>query len=213
MNEYSYRTPSTGVAGRRARRDRRTRRTMRRISPTKLVAAYRSASLRVEVCVVPCIVTSPPGHCDAIVNAANERLQGTGFTPSECAVRLRGEGLVYPPQVVDGLVAEAGGVELAAACHALPELAPGGIRCRVGTAVTTPAFGELLASYSHVVHAVAPLYDELESELWRKDLTAAFVAAFSHADALNLGTIAVPLLGAGARGAPPEEAAEVAAHS
>jgi len=110
------------------------------------------------------------------------------------------------------------------AMRAMPELPPGsGIRCRQGAAVTTPAFGELRTCYSYVVHAVAPDYAAHETtsgatsgvrhDEWRSSLLGCFLAAFGEADAHALQVLAVPMLGAGARGAPLEEAASVAAEA
>lgn len=236
----------------------------------------------------------------ALLNPANERLVGTLFTPSEANARLLGEGLIYPCQSVDGLVAEFGGSELARACQALPVTEPGtGERCPVGEAVLTPAFGELVASFDILIHTVAripinPLLpsnalsakaqlpvsppavptlshdparttrerkplpssiagvamsctltqpprsagDALRPQLcfpssafltrkraflqtqaapfwgdakWPLQLGSCYDAALSLALQHGVGSLAAPLLGAGARGAPPSEAARVAA--
>ena len=99
---------------------------LRTVSPNVRLASWVTASrLRVEVHITPCIVTSPPAACSAraaaLVNPANERLQGTQFTPSECNWRLApGTTLIYPPQVVDGIVSALGGAALAEARAALP---------------------------------------------------------------------------------------------
>ena len=174
------------------------------VAQNTLIAAWRAGSHWVECSLTPCLVTSPPGGVAALVNPANERLQGTLFTPSECSRRLPGgvAGIIYPPQVVDGLVSELGGAALAAACEAL-----GG--CETGAAVVTPATGELTACFSHVVHAVAPMYRD--DGRWRSQLEGTYLAAFDAAAAAGLPSLGVPLLGAGARGAPVAAAAEAAA--
>ena len=98
----------------------------------------------------------PADDCDALVNPANERLEGTRFTPGECAKYLApGTNLIYPPQVIDGLVHGArgdssggdssGGAAVAAAITALPIVAGDDVRCPTGDAVATAAYGELLA--------------------------------------------------------------------
>ena len=69
----------------------------------------------------------PPPQCEALLNPANEQLVGTRFTPAECVRNLRGardDAIIYPPQVVDGLVHELGGAALAEALAALPAAAP-----------------------------------------------------------------------------------------
>lgn len=157
----------------------------------------------------PCIVTSPPGRCDGLVNPANELLQGTLFTPSECARYLLSETIIYPPQAIDGIVTELGGAALADALLAMPMLAHGR-RCPTGSAVTTPAYGELLACFTHIVHACAPFYGSAE---WRDALRSCYHAAFDAADDAGCAVLAVPLLGAGARGAPAAEASRVAAEA
>jgi len=192
---------------------------MLRVNPTFLLATWRGSgrnSPRVQVYETPCIVTSPPNHltvCDALVNAANERLEGTQFTPSECNRRLLGETIIYPPQAVDGLVTEFGGPPLSEACANVPESPIGsGLRCPTGGAVLTESFGELVSSYSHIIHAVAPFYGD-DRDVWCCQLLKCYNSAFRTAANARLQVIAVPLLGAGARGAPTKEAAELAALS
>ena len=197
-------------------------RSIQTLSPNLHFGSWRVASslLRVELYVTPCIVTSPPRRrCNALVNPANERLQGTRFTPGECARYLApGSNLLYPPQAIDGIVhgargdssGDAGGAAaLAELISAMPVEADG-VRCPTGCAVATRSTGELAECYDHVIHAVAPFY---EAERWRELLLCAYHAAFDTAASEDIGAacIAVPLLGAGARGAPIDAAAEVAA--
>lgn len=174
-----------------------------KLTANTVIASWRAATHRVACSLTPCIVTSPPDGVTALVNPANERLQGTQFTPNECSRRLPGglAGIIYPPQVIDGLVTELGGPAMAAALEEA-----GG--CMTGRAVVTPATGELTACFTHVVHTVAPFHGD---EQWREQLADAYRAAFDASCAAGLAELAVPLLGAGARGAPPAEAADVAA--
>ena len=82
--------------------------------------SWRAArDFTVEVAGPACVVTAPwhirPEFC-ALLNPANEQLGGTRFTPAECVRNLRGardDAIIYPPQVVDGLVHELGGAALA----------------------------------------------------------------------------------------------------
>ena len=192
---------------------------MRRLTPSTLFAAFRTPrSLRVELYLTPCIVTFPPGgKCDALVNPANERLVGTRFTPGECARYLApGTTLIYPPQCVDGLVHGARGDSsvprdseaLAAELAALPIVEGDDVRCPTGGAVATAAHGEMRVCYSHLIHVAAPFF---QNERWRELLHSTFTNAFVVAESIGVETVAVPLCGAGARGAPESDAAAVAA--
>ena len=161
----------------------------------------------------------PGGSCDVLINPANERLVGTQFTPGECEKYLApGTNLFYPPQAIDGLVHGArgdssggdssGGAALAAAISELPIVQGEDIRCPTGSSVLTAAYGDLRECYAHVVHCVAPFYD---SDRWHEQLLSCYMSAFDIADSCGAETVAVPLLGAGARGAPIELAADIAA--
>jgi O-acetyl-ADP-ribose deacetylase (regulator of RNase III) len=190
------------------------------VLPTNtLVGVWRTSALRIEVHLTPCIVTSPPGgSCGALVNPANERLAGTRFTPGECARYLAaGTNLLYPPQVIDGLVHGArgdssgdgaGAAALAAAIAALPVVAGSDVRCVTGGAVATAAFGELSECYSTVVHTCPPFFG---ADDWQELLRSCYARALAVAEERGASTVAVPLLGAGARGAPECEACDVAA--
>lgn len=185
-----------------------------KVDPTVRLAQWKSAWCKVFLFEVPCIVTAPPGGgtCDALVNPCNERLEGTQFTPSEVVANLPTAGtVIYPPQSIDGLVTELGGPELAAACSAL-----GGLP--TGSAAITPAFGELLGTYKNIVHACAPIYhgedkawNGAEADSWSSALHDCYHATYSAADDAGLANLAMPLLGAGARGAPAGKAAHIAA--
>ena len=58
---------------------------MHRLSPVARIASWRSVpGIDVELHLTPCIVTFPPhAGCSALVNPANERLEGTRFTPAK----------------------------------------------------------------------------------------------------------------------------------
>jgi len=133
-------------------------------------------------------------------------------------------------------VHEHGGHALALELRKVP-VDTNGRRCAIGAAVSTPAVGGLGLSFAHLLHVVPPLRS---STTWKHDLFTCYsraldlanLAAQTHRVApigscrltsavVNepLSTnevssaafhIATPLLGAGARGASPEEAAEVA---
>ncbi|CAK9057860.1 Macro domain-containing protein, partial [Durusdinium trenchii] len=67
--------------------------------------------------------------------------------------------------------------------------------------------------FEHIVHAAPPMYTSTD---WEHKLSRCWKAALEKAWSLGLGTslkVASPLLGAGACGAPVEEAAQVAARA
>ena len=194
-----------------------------------------AAIASIEVHRTACIVTHPPGGDDAnaaLVNPANERLQGTRFTPNECWTNLHGDPStgrwdadlpVYPHQSIDGLVSEFGGEELRIALDAI---SGSDVRCPTGSALATPALGELRELYRVLIHCVPPFYPvpraqqakakqeaQRTSVLWAAQLSATYHAAFDIARRDGLSTLAVPILGAGARGAPLAEALAVAAEA
>jgi O-acetyl-ADP-ribose deacetylase (regulator of RNase III) len=126
-----------------------------------------------------------------------------------------GSGMLYPTQAVDGVVHRLGGAALRQAlADAAPEL--GGVRCDVGAAVITPAVGAL-TEFDLIAHTPPPFWPGIASQHaeWATQLGGCYVAS---AAALRRATatdaplrIAVPLLGAGAAGAPVAAAARAAA--
>ena len=106
--------------------------------------------------------------CRALLNPANPSLAGTarpyfprgGPLPPPPPAGLEtssrgwggidaGEGMLYPAQVVDGLVHAHAGGRLRAALAEV-EAGEGGVRCAVGGALATPAFE--LAAFDIVAH-------------------------------------------------------------
>lgn len=185
---------------------------------------HGNALAAIEVHRTACIVTHPPSGekaNHALVNPANETLVGTQFTPDECWRNLHGDPttgrwdkdfVVYPTQAVDGLVTEFGGEELRIALEAKPVDAQGR-RCPVGSAVLTPATFELRELYDNLIHAVPPFYRMLAPSEWSELLCATYKSVFDTAHRAGFATLALPLLGAGARGAPKAEAMRVAAEA
>jgi len=214
-------------------------------------AALRHGRRAAQVWLTKDVVTSPPGgFCNVLVNPGNEKLVGTRLPyfprggpvpedPVDTRARTErdwlppgfvtqwggmevGAKLVYPIQTVDGMVSMLGGWGLRRACQALPEQAPGGIRCPVGEAVVTPATGRLGEYFRHIVHTVPPFYDAGDDGLPSPGWTAALercwersldLAARQPVPSGEEPSIAAPLLGAGARGAPPEHAVALAARA
>lgn len=119
-------------------------------------------------------------HVDAIVNAANERLQQGGGT---C-------GAIF---------AAAGAQKLQAACDKIGH-------CPVGGAVATPAFA---LPARHVIHAVGPVWrggNAGEEEALR----SCYREALALAVKLNDASIAFPLISSGSYGYPKDQAIDVA---
>lgn len=122
---------------------------------------------------------------DAIVNAANQALAGGGG--------------------VDGAIHRAAGPELSAACKAIPMVRPF-VRCPTGEARITPGF-RLPARW--IVHTVGPVWaggSAGEPELLASCHRESLRLALEH----DVGSIALPAIGCGVFGYPPDLAAEVA---
>jgi len=138
--------------------------------------------------------------------------QPLGYTSSWGGMDV-GTGMLYPASVVDGIVHQLGGQQLAAQCK-LIHLLRGG--CPVGTAVSTSMGGKRLrTAYDSVIHTTPPFYNQegqeeqeqidLLGRCYRKSLDLAFQQSSSSAingDGSSSIRIACPLLGAGARGFP-----------
>ena len=196
----------------------------------------------VELYVTPDIVALPPvstgsSHCTgtswrrsfrktfALVNSANERLEGTRFNTSEAARTFQNTNRVYPEQTVDGRVYELGGTALQEDLSAMPADANGS-RCPIGKAVLVNLDVEkspLSQSFHHIVCTVAPVY---MSPGWQPALGRCYRSALDRIWAQatkdkslseeNCATelcVALPLLGAGAKGIPCDIAATIAAGS
>jgi O-acetyl-ADP-ribose deacetylase (regulator of RNase III) len=101
----------------------------------------------------------------------------------------------------------------------VPTQEHGGVRCSAGAAVLTRSHGELKELYGALLHAVAPFYPgetEAAAEAageaargdgegaaagWEATLTRTYRASLDEAVRHGLRSVAMPLLGAGARGA------------
>ncbi len=121
---------------------------------------------------------------DAIINAANEMLQGGGG--------------------VDGAIHRKAGYELLRECEKLP--LKNGMRCPFGEARITGA-GNLDAKY--VIHAVGPIYDEMRENA-DELLANAYKNAFDLARENDCKSVAVPAISCGIFGFPIRRAAKIA---
>lgn len=123
-----------------------------------------------------------------------------------------GEGMLFPVSVVDGLVHLHGGWKVTAECSwkRLAMRRHGGDACPIGTAVETSAGNDKLADhYDRIIHTTPPFYkhDDNPEEMLAKCYESALAKAISGQNGVR---VAVPLLGAGARGFPSDVAIHVA---
>eukprot|EP00559_Dactyliosolen_fragilissimus_P002519 CAMPEP_0184867332 /NCGR_PEP_ID=MMETSP0580-20130426/26098_1 /TAXON_ID=1118495 /ORGANISM="Dactyliosolen fragilissimus" /LENGTH=146 /DNA_ID=CAMNT_0027367555 /DNA_START=284 /DNA_END=721 /DNA_ORIENTATION=+ len=129
-----------------------------------------------------------------------------------------GDGMMFSSNVIDGIVHQLGGLELAWHCFNVPSQNEIGEKCPVGSAVATPAGGRLSDEYDAIIHTSPPFFkhhDDAEKFLhicYRKSLQTAFDEANLFREGNNSLRVALPLLGAGCRGFPIGKALKVAAH-
>lgn len=137
-----------------------------------------------------------------------------------------GDRMLYAGQVIDGQVHALGGAALREACEALPPRDGDGRRCAIGEAALTCAPGELGRHFRHIVHTATPAFrgdchagEQAAVGAWATALGSCYESSLELAarccgePGQDEFTLAIPLLGAGARGAPAREASEVAAGS
>jgi O-acetyl-ADP-ribose deacetylase (regulator of RNase III) len=131
-----------------------------------------------------------------------------------------GTGMLYPVSVVDGLVHQLGGWQLQAELRWLQCLNPQ--PCPIGTAVMTTAgaaSSPLRQHYDAVIHTTPPFYQYYDSSSGDNNnpelpLRSCYESTFDllqHECQTQPVLAAFPLLGAGARGFPPDRALAVAA--
>ncbi|EFJ07888.1 hypothetical protein SELMODRAFT_132911 [Selaginella moellendorffii] len=105
---------------------------------------------------------------------------------------------------VDGVIHKVAGPRLLSACQRLPDVAPHGVKCEVGQAVSTKAFN---LPVSRVIHAVGPVYEGRESDA---DLEKTYASALALAATEGIKHIVFPPLSCRIYGYPYSEGAEVA---
>uniref|UniRef100_A0A7S2XRZ4 Macro domain-containing protein n=1 Tax=Attheya septentrionalis TaxID=420275 RepID=A0A7S2XRZ4_9STRA len=178
------------------------------------------------------------GNCHVLINPSNPELSGVknfpyfprgGPVPKESVKSMHkdwqplgyvsnwggmevGNGMLYAVSVVDGLVHQLGGTRLEMECRV-----KGGFwtteKCPVGTAVVTSPGGEQLKQhYDAIVHTTPPFYSHHSNPV--ENLKSCYREAFKAAFDLQTlrPRVALPLIGAGARGFPNDVAIEVAAY-
>lgn len=136
-----------------------------------------------------------------------------------------GEEMMFPASVIDGLVHLYGGPTLQAECaeRRAGSAKLGDESCSIGTAVeTTAGRGALRHDYDRIIHTAPPFYqpnDANNALLLSKCYVSSLQIACGptrplcdHDDEAGI-RVAVPLLGAGARGFPHRVAIDVAAQN
>lgn len=185
-----------------------------------------------------------PTSIRALVNPTNEELIGTVLpyfpmaeppppdllTTNWGSASIIGSGMFYAVQTVDGIVALHGGTALRNACKQLPihesvELIGGGgnqsggfgsVRCPVGSAVITDAFGDAITkNYQLIVHTVPPLWPGVGGSKLKEEsaiflLRSCYYEAFNSGFSAGASTVTTPFIGAGSRKAPESRAIDCA---
>lgn len=183
-------------------------------------------ALRVLVAVTSDVVTAPPFEARGLVNPANTALCGTRLpyfpvqdggkgnaNPLQTSDRWggmeAGDRLRYPVQAVDGLVTIQCGQGLRDYVARLPR-DQDGLACREGGAVATPAFGGLRGTFDVLVHTAVPTYARGRGALLSDCYASVLGLCEAHSSASGVSFFACPLLGAGARQWPLDEAVAAA---
>ncbi len=122
-----------------------------------------------------------------------------------------GDQMLYPAQVVDGLVHQLGGTKLRYECKMIRAIYGG---CPIGSAVSTShGDAKLRREYDRIVHTPPPFYKNNDGDNDPVEgLRHCYRAALGMAYSLDgVERVACPIIGAGARGFPLEIAINVAA--
>jgi hypothetical protein len=179
----------------------------------------------------------PPPGSSCLLVPSNERLCGTRFshfsvggpTPSAPIIGERpsnpqqattttriAQHILYPCEAVDGVISELGGPQQEQEIqNCVPSTGSDDddessfypIRCPTGEARRVPAVGMLRHNLQWLILAVAPFWKSRPD--WEKQLHLAFASSY----ALSTWILVAPLLGAGTRGIPVQDAARIAAES
>jgi O-acetyl-ADP-ribose deacetylase (regulator of RNase III) len=175
---------------------------------------------------------------DYLVNPANVALIGTRFAyfpvggpvppvPEDTALESAvfassrwggmsaGENMMYPVEVLDGQVHELGGHELFKYLQELPILANRDdagqqVRCNIGQAISSPAYGNLSSLFGEIIHTVPPFMHAVD---WETQLFDCYTNSFKLAFKTRSESVASVVLGAGCRNIPFSDAARIAAHA
>ncbi|KAI2495710.1 Macro domain [Fragilaria crotonensis] len=202
----------------------------------ELIHRFTAATSRsIEIWTTTCIVTNFRKKATVLVNPSNPQLSGVknfpyfprgGPVPDEIPRSMHkdwqplgfvsqwggmevGSGMLYPVSVVDGLVHHLGGWRLQAECRLKAIMAKNSEACPVGHAVVTSSgSGKLREFYEKIVHTTPPFFR------YHDNPQGALGTCYENALHLAFkegARVATPLLGAGARGFPIDEAISVAA--
>jgi O-acetyl-ADP-ribose deacetylase (regulator of RNase III) len=150
----------------------------------------------IEIWDTTCIVTNMASqyvpNCPILINPANPRLSGVStfpyfpkggpeprkeFQPTKDAHPIMGyvsqwggmevgQGMMFPANVVDGLVHQLGGKQFLSMCQRTLRTRQLD-RVQEGHAIVTPTAGGLMTStnYQYIIHTVPPFYDQLDNTL------------------------------------------------
>ena len=129
-----------------------------------------------------------------------------------------GSNMLYPSQVVDGIVHQLGGKPLLKEIQWKQKLNLFGDVCPIGTCtMTSDGTKDLVDRYVKVVHTAPPFYDSRSKDESIRLLQGCYKSSFEMAfdsihwrDHDGMRVVACPLIGAGARGFPIDVAIEVA---
>ncbi|GMI10987.1 hypothetical protein TrLO_g9311 [Triparma laevis f. longispina] len=185
---------------------------------------------RIQLWITPCAVTMPPPHSDIISVPTNERLCGTQFshfpvggpTPQQPYIGSQSDQsdsivepswMLYQCESIDGVVTELNGVDKRDIdVPIIRGDARYPIKCEVGETLIVSASGGLKNVFEKgLALTVPPFWPGSATSEWRRLLNNSYMNTFNAVSEANARAITTPLIGAGARGAPVEHAAEVAA--
>jgi O-acetyl-ADP-ribose deacetylase (regulator of RNase III) len=171
----------------------------RNVASLALVGAHRLASCYAGLSVVRASLTDL--GADAVVNAANEGLQGGGGV--DCLLHNLASGIEG-----DGSGAhDSASCPLCAECRAKCPADAQGVRLRTGAAVVTAAFNVSGARF--IVHTVGPYLDDV-GDLQPALLRECYLNSLAAARAAGAASIAFPSISTGYYGYPILEAGVVA---
>ena len=205
------------------------------VQPELIYQLTCNSNRLVEIWITSCIVTNFVDKATVLINPANPQLSGVrnfpyfprgGPVPREKPHSMHkdwqplgfvsqwggmevGSGMMYPVSVVDGLVHQFGGWRLEYECRLKAIMSMNSEACPVGEAVITSAGSdELRKSYQKIVHTTPPFfkYHDNPQQALHSCYANAMRLAFQEGN-----RVATPLLGAGARGFPIDDAIRVAA--
>lgn len=153
-----------------------------------------------------------PVPSSKVYSSVHRDWQPLGFVSSWGGMEV-GKGMLYPVSVVDGLVHHLGGWKLQAEIKWLQ--CRSSTPCPVGSAIQTTAGNSSLAKhYDSILHTTPPFFKYNDTpETLLKSCYESTLALVHKAATTEPTMVAIPLIGAGARGFPEETAIDIACRS